>query len=233
MAGPWPRICSNWDAADTLPDDLTSIIRRRRMTRNFDGGPTSSEVLDLCDIARRAPSAGFSQGCHFLVLQEASKETFFDVSGAGAWFARRAPGVRHCTHVVLVLTDPTAYTDRYSEPDKIDRGLTRPEPWACPYWLTDAAMAAQNLLLLCEERRWGALLFGLFGDPSTTLREFGVPDTIQCVGAIAIGHRSEHDRPTGSPITRPRRASAEIVHLDRWDGPSDVDVGFAPGDPEV
>ena len=233
MVGPWPRIFSSWDAADTLPDDLTSIIRRRRMTRKFSGGPTLREVLDVCDVARRAPSAGYSQGCHFLVLDGSDKDTFFEVSGAGTWFARRAPGVRDCTQIVLVLADPEAYTDRYSQADKIDRGLSTPESWACPYWLTDAAMAAQNLLLLCEDRRWGALLFGLFGNPRDTLGRFGVPDAIQCVGAIAIGHRSPEDRPSGSSTIRGRRSSNEVIHVGHWAAPSDDPAGFTSGNPEV
>lgn len=233
MVGPWPRISSNWDVADTLPDDLTSIIRRRRMTRTFSGGPTLHEVLEVCDVARRAPSAGFSQGCHFLVLDGPDKETFFEVSGAGTWFARRSPGVRDCTQIVLVLADPDAYTDRYSEPDKIDRGLSTRETWTCPYWLTDAAMAAQNLLLLCEDRRWGALLFGLHGDPRVTLDRFGVPDAVHCVGAVAIGHRSPDDRPSGSSAVRSRRGANEVVHVGRWVSPSGGPAGFATDDPEV
>lgn len=216
MAGPWPRICSNWDVADALADDLTTIIRRRRMTRTFSGGPATDVVLELCETARRAPSAGFAQGSHFLVLDGSDKERFFEVSGAGVWFAERAPSVRGCSQVVLVLADPDAYTDRYSEPDKISRGLTSRDTWACPYWLTDSAMAAQNLLLLIEERRWGALLFGLFGSPVETLNQFGVPPRIQCVGAIAVGFRSPQDRPSGSATTRARKQPSAVIHHGTW-----------------
>lgn len=203
------------------------------MTRNFSGGPDTDDVVDLLDVARRAPSAGFAQGCHFLLLEGADKESFFDRSGAGDWFARRAPGVRDCSHVVLVLADPAAYTARYSEPDKVDRGLSSSDSWTCPYWLTDAAMAAQNLLLLCEERRWGALLFGLYADQRDTLSALGVPDEVHCVGAIAIGHRADHDAPTGSATTRTRRPLDEVVHVGRWGTPADTSAGFSAERPEV
>lgn len=216
MVGPWRRISSNSGVAEALSDDLTSIIRRRRMTRSFAGGPTTEELLEVCDIARRAPSAGFSQGSHFLVLDGADKDRFFAVSGAGEWFAVRAPRVVDCSQIVLVLADPEAYTTRYAEPDKVGHGLEQRESWSCPYWLTDSAMAAQNLLLLIEERRWGALLFGLFGPPRDTLSQFGVPSTIQCVGAVAVGNRSPDDQPTGSATRRPRRPAADVIHRGTW-----------------
>jgi nitroreductase len=186
------------------------------MTRDFDGGPAHDDVLAMCDLARRAPSAGFSQGSHFLVLEGPDKEDFFQVSGAGAWFARRAPGVPRCSHLVLVLGDPSAYTDRYSAPDKIEVGLSHREAWSCPYWLTDAAMAAQNLLLLCEERGWGALFFGLPTDPRATLTHYGVPEHVEIVGIIALGYRSSSDAPSGSPTRRGRRPSHEVIHVGRW-----------------
>ena len=199
-----------------MPDDLTSIIRRRRMTRHFSGGPSTEQLLAWCDLARRAPSAGFSQGSHLLVLDGVERDGFFEVSGAGTWFATSAPGVLGCTQVVLVLGDPSAYTSRYSEPDKIDHGLTTQESWACPFWLTDAAMVAQNLLLILEDNRVGALFFGLFGDATSTLAHFGVPDGVRCIGAVAVGHRSEIDAPSGSAVSRPRRPATQVLHHGRW-----------------
>lgn len=188
------------------------------MTRTFSGGPTTATIIELCDLARRAPSAGFSQGAHFLVLDEVA--TFFEVSGAGEWFARTSPGVLDCSHVVLVLGDPSAYTGRYSEPDKSEHGLGRADAWTTPFWLTDAAMAAQNLLLLAEDRGLGALLFGLFGDTRSCLDHFGVPDGVAAVGAIALGFRSPDDRPSGSPTRRSRRQRTDVVHVGRWGGPT-------------
>jgi hypothetical protein len=33
---------------------------------------------------------------------------------------------------------------------------------------------------------------------------------------VAMGHRAETDRPSGSPTTRPRRSVAEVVHYNQW-----------------
>ena len=100
---------------------------------------------------------------------------FWQISGARQWFTTRAPGVLDASAVVLILGDHDAYTERYSKPDKAEHGLDDADRWVTPFWLTDAAMAAENLLLLIEEKRWGALLFGLFGDPRVVLDAFEVP----------------------------------------------------------
>mgnify|MGYP001026049042 FL=1 len=186
------------------------------MTRRFLSGPSDAELSTLCQLALRAPSAGFSQGSHFLVLTGDDLTKFWEVSQAATWFGSTAPGVLDATAVILILGDHEAYTERYSKPDKAQHGLEQADKWVTPFWLTDAAMAAENLLLLIEEKRWGALLFGLFGDPRVTLDAFAVPATVECVGAIAVGFRHPDDQPSGSPMTRARRPASEVVHLGHW-----------------
>lgn len=186
------------------------------MTRTFSAPVDVDIVHEACDLARRAPSAGFSQGTHFLLLSGKSLADFWRVSGAGDWFERTAPGVLAASPVVLVLADRRAYTDRYSEADKSGHGLEDENTWPVPYWSTDAAMAAQNLLLIVESQGFGALFFGLFGDVRATLDHFAVPCDVEFVGAIALGERSAGDRPSGSSTRRPRRPLADVVHRDSW-----------------
>lgn len=196
--------------------DLTSIIRRRRMTRRFDGGPDLEDLLVLLETALRAPTAGFSQGVHLLVLAGEDLAVFWNRSGAGRWFSSRSPGVLNATQVVLVLGDERDYTDRYGSEDKRDLGLGIGENWTVPYWLVDASMVADNVLLLVEERRWGALFFGLYGDQSEYFSDLGIPTSARCVGAVAVGYRSSEDAPSGSPVTRPRRAAQDLLHIGSW-----------------
>ncbi len=184
------------------------------MTRTFQSTPLDAEFVDgLLNLARRAPSAGYSQGVHFLALSGASLATFWEVTGASEWFD---DGVMAAPVVVLPLADPNAYTSRYAEDDKAGHGLEIAANWEVPFWITDAAMATQNLLLIAEERGLGALYFGIFRNARLALDAFGVPANVMQVGAVALGWRGPTDAPSGSAITRPRRAAIEVVHHNRW-----------------
>jgi len=187
------------------------------MTRRFDSAPLQMQFVDeLLDLARRAPSAGYSQGVHSLVLSGESLATCWRVTGAQEWFAQVQPGVLAAPVVVLPLADPLAYTARYAEGDKAGHGLDDAANWEVPYWLTDTAMATQNLLLLAEERGLGALYFGLFRNVRQLLDELGVPQHVLSVGAVALGYRAADDAPSGSARTRGRRELAEVVHHHHW-----------------
>ena len=187
------------------------------MTRTFQSTPLDPEFVDsLLDLARRAPSAGYSQGVHFLALSGESLALFWEVTGGGEWFADLHSGVLAAPVVVLPLADPDAYTSRYAESDKEGHGLEIAANWEVPFWLTDAAMATQNLLLLAEERGLGALYFGIFRNARLALDALGVPANVMQVGAVAMGWRAPTDVPTGSATTRPRKAAAQVVHHHRW-----------------
>lgn len=187
------------------------------MTRSFaDTALDIGEVVDLCDLARRAPSAGFSQGSHLIVFHGESLRRFWEITGAGEWFTRTQPGVLTAPVVVLGVADPEAYVRRYSEADKTGHGLEDQPGWPVPFWLTDTAMALQNLLLVAEDRRLGALLFGVFRGADRLLANVGAPETCQVVAAVALGHRAVDDQPTGSSTRRPRRDRADVIHVGRW-----------------
>ena len=108
----------------TMPE-FADVVRRRRMTRAFDGRPVPPELLDeLVDLASRAPSAGKTQGWHLVVLEGAETARFWDITlptmrrGAFRWQRLLDAPV-----IALPLADPRAYTDRYSEADKKATGL--------------------------------------------------------------------------------------------------------------
>ena len=187
------------------------------MTREFSSEPLDPHlVTHLIDTARRAPSAGYSQGVHFVVLTGDAIARFWQTTDAERWFAETQGGVLLAPLILLPIADPTAYTSRYSESDKAGHGLEIAANWSVPFWLTDTAMAVQNLLLLVEAKRLGALYFGIFRNVHTLLADLGVPDGMLSVGALAVGHRAATDRPSGSPTTRSRRATTEVVHYNHW-----------------
>jgi nitroreductase len=187
------------------------------MTRDFSADALEPHLIaDLVDTARRAPSAGYSQGVHFVVLTGDAVGRFWQTTDAEAWFAETQDGVLRAPVIVLPIADPDAYTSRYAEADKTGHGLEIAANWPVPFWLTDAAMAVQNLLLLVEAQRLGALYFGIFRNVDVLLADLGVPPRMMSVGAVALGHRAATDRPSGSATTRPRRPATEVVHDNQW-----------------
>ncbi len=197
--------------------DVGAVIRRRRMTRWFTDEPVDPTMLgSILDTARRAPSAGFSQGVHFVVCTGMSRDDFWRITGAGEWFSAASAGVLDAPVIVVPVADSAAYTTRYSEPDKAGHGLEVAVNWPVPFWLTDTAMATQNLLLLVEAAGLGALFFGIFRGESELLAHLGAPASARALGAVAIGHRAAADVPSGSPRRRTRRDPAEVIHWGGW-----------------
>jgi nitroreductase len=196
--------------------ELRDVVRRRRMVRRFDPAPLAPAVLErILHSATRAPSAGFSQGLDLVVLEgpEAVR---------GFWRATTDPrfGKPYSTAeppvIVLVLSDPQAYLDRYGEPDKAGLGMDVEAGWPVPYWDMDAAMAVMLMLLTAVDEGVGAWWFGVFSGAEALLRDLGVPQGRRLVGAVALGRPAADDRPSGSAVTRPRRRLDEVVHRGRW-----------------
>jgi nitroreductase len=113
-----------------------------------------------------------------------------------------------------MLSDPTAYLDRYAEPDKgwTDRS---PDRWPIPYWDTDTAMAAMLVLLGAVDAGLGALFFGVPGPRHEAVKAaYAVPPDRRIVGVIALGHEAERVR---SPsLRRGRRPWGDVLHLGRF-----------------
>ena len=197
--------------------EFQEVVRRRRMVRNFADRPVEPAIVDrLLANAIRAPSAGFSQGWAFLVLDRAADLDRFwaattpPAAGTDAW----ATGMRRAPVIIVPLSCKRAYLDRYAEPDKgwTDRDETR---WPVPYWDIDTGMAALLILLTVTDKGLGGCFFGVPPGQHAAFRaEFGVPDDYTPIGAIAVGHRAP-DRRSPS-LRRGRREVDEVVHRGRW-----------------
>ena len=192
------------------------MVRRRRMVRNFDDRPLEPLVVDrLLDIALRAPSAGFTQGWAFLVLEGAEQTGRFWAASSpppGDDARTRWPGVRRAPLLVVCLSHEESYRRRYGEPDKASSGLAEGR-WPVPYWHVDTGFAALLLLLGAVDAGLGALFFGV-SDHDGLRAAFGVPDAYTPVGAVAVGHPLP-DEPSAS-LARGRRPVDEVVHRGAW-----------------
>ncbi len=197
---------------------LEEAVRRRRMVRSFLPTPIEVDVVDrMIDLARRSPSAGYSQGFDFIVLQEPEEtERFWGIPAMRTYWEGVFPQLLDAPVLVLPIADRDAYLQRYSEPDKAPAGLQDATAWPVPYWLTDTAMATMVLLLAAVDEGLGALFFGVFrGADAEVLERLGVPDGRELIGVVAIGHPAD-DRPSGSGAARPRRPLSEVIHRGGW-----------------
>jgi nitroreductase len=202
--------------------EFADLVRGRRMTRDFLSDPIPDGVLEhLVDLASRSPSAGKTQGWHLLVLRGAETAKFWDLSLPDERRSGfRWPGLLKAPVIALMLADPGAYVERYSEPDKARTGLGESvDAWPTPYWTVDGSMAMMTLLLAAEEQGLGALLFGVFTAESEIRDVLGIPAELQILGAIALGHRAGSPGPGPGPgrsASRPRRPPGDIIHFGHW-----------------
>jgi nitroreductase len=190
--------------------EFQDVVRRRRMVRRFQQDrPVPKESLDrILHNATRGPSAGFSQGQAFLVLQGEELAKF--------WALRPMDnGVSTAPVVIVPFSVKSVYLDRYAEPDKgwTDRDEAR---WPVPFWHIDTGMATLLILQTVVDEGLGALYFGIMPEDVAPFRElYGVPADHEPVGAVAIGYSDEPEQ-SGSPTKRGRRSIDEVVHYGRW-----------------
>jgi nitroreductase len=198
--------------------EFGEVVRRRRMVRNYDPDrPVPPEaVARILDHAVRAPSAGFSQGWGFLVLESAADRSRFwaattpEGGGQGAWLE----GMRRAPLIVVPCSNRSAYLDRYAEPDKgwTDRDETR---WPVPYWHIDTGFASLLMLLTAVDEGLAACFFGIPPARTAAFRAaFGVPEDFTPIGALTVGYRAP-DRRSPS-LKRGRRPVDAVVHRGRW-----------------
>ncbi len=197
--------------------EFAEVVRRRRMVRRYAEAPVDPAVVDrMLAHAQRAPTAGFTQGWAFLVLDTREDVArFWESTGAdpethNTWL----DGMRTAPVVIVPLACKDAYFERYAAPDKgwTDRDEDR---WPVPYWFVDASMAALLILQTAVDEGLGACFFGIPGEHLDAFRSaFGIPGDHAPVGAITVGHRVPDTGAAGSPARRERRGN--VVHHGRW-----------------
>jgi len=194
--------------------EFTEAIRRRRMVRNYQPDPIPDDVLDrVLESARRAPSAGFTQGQSFVVVSDPDQraaiaglahEDEYVAAGFDPWLSK-AP-----VHIVI-CTSEAAYRDRYAEPDKA--GADEAQDWPVPYWFVDAGASLMLLLLAAVDE---GLAAGFAGSHSLDgIKDLlGIPPEVDPIGLVTLGYGAP-DRRSGS-LDRGWKPTGEVVHYNRW-----------------
>ncbi len=200
------------------------------MTRAYAPDPVDPAVVERAlAAATRAPSAGFSQGWAFVVLDSPETIGAFwsaqaDTSSPDRWLA----GMMSAPVVIVPCSRRSAYLDRYAEADKARAGLTGHDEsrWAMPYWHLDTAMAALLILQTATDEGLGVCFFGLVPDRVDDVRRvLGLIDTPtekapHPIGAITLGHPAAAPERAagarGSASRRRRTPWQEVAHRGRW-----------------
>lgn len=203
--------------------DFYDVLRRRRMCRSFTDEPVDPEaVRRILDAARRAPTAGNSQGVEFVVVTDAETRRAIAAPGDAVYrrsghhnFVAQAP-----VHVVI-CTSAEIYKERYRESDKqrVVQGLDEDRLWAVPYWYSDAGAAKMLVLLGAVAEGLAAGFVGVLPGTQGPLRDLlGIPDDFTAIGIALLGHEAPDAREFGDVSAEPRRRRPydEVVHRDRW-----------------
>ena len=187
------------------------------MVRSFEPRAIPREVVErILRNARRAPSAGFSQGWAFLAFEGADQtRQYWDAVGPEDPASFRWQNLYAAPLLVVCLSNKQAYLDRYAEPDKgwTDRSEAH---WPAPYWDIDTGMAALLMLLTAVDAGLGALFFGVPPGKIGRLREaFGIPPELHPIGTVAVGYPKPFDPPSPS-LKRGHRLAEDVIHRGRW-----------------
>ncbi len=185
------------------------------MVRHFTVEPVPPETIDgILELAQRSPSAGFSQGCAYVVVTDAEVkrklaklqlEEEKSAAGFHRWISEAPVAVVACVSEKL-------YHDRYNEPDKLTKEGKEID-WPTPYWFFDIGASCMVVLLGAVDAGLAAAFSGVF-DVKGVKELLGVPVHFHPVGVISIGHGAPDVK---SPsLMRGRRPRGEVVHYERW-----------------
>ncbi len=184
------------------------------MVRNYtDQSVEPSAIERILDAARRAPSAGNSQGVSYVVVTSATgRETVARLADEPAYVAMGFdPWISRAPVHVVVCVSEEVYRDRYREPDKSPDG-SEPE-WPVPYWWVDAGAALMTVLLAATAEGLAAGFLGshAMDDLKSAL---AIPEDVAPIGVVTIGHAAP-DRRSRS-LGRGRKPASAVVHHERW-----------------
>jgi nitroreductase len=196
--------------------EFRDAVLKRRMVRNFTDRPVAPELVEqILDLARRAPSAGFTQGQAFVVVTRPElKQAVADICGEAHYVEKGFhPFISRAPVLIVPCTSEAAYHQRYREPDKLTAEGDE-IVWPVPYWHMDIGCAVMVVLLAAVD---AGLAAGFAGAPDlaplrTLLR---IPDEVTPVGVIPLGYGAPDQR---SPsLRRGRMPASQQIHRERWD----------------
>jgi nitroreductase len=178
--------------------ELLELIKGRRSVRKYKATPISEENLNaILEAGRWAPSWANTQCFSFTVVRDAEvKAKLAQTCPPGK---RWAATVRDAP-VVLVTCAELGKSGHFEGKPVTNKG---------DWYMFDAALAAQNMVLMAYSLGLGTVHVGWF-DAEKAAQVLGVPQGVAVVELIPIGYAAEE------PKTPSRRGLSEIVFYDRY-----------------
>ena len=168
--------------------EFRNVLGRRRMHRAFLPDPIPVEQIErIVGVIRRAPSAGFSQGCSIVVVTTSRSGATRACArrgrlcGSGSNFIAEAP-------VQLVISvSETAYHARYNEADKLAVTGGVELEWPVPYWFVDAGALMMLVLMAAIDEGLASAFVGHPDQKSILDGLLGLPEDVVPIGLALIG----------------------------------------------
>ena len=180
--------CSN--NTPSAADAVLENIHSRKSVRQYTAEPVSEEhIQTMLKAAMAAPSAVNYQPWRFVVVTERAELDAMAEILPYARMLKQAP-------LAIVVCGETLWFEGKEN----------------GFWQQDCSAATQNLLLAAEALGLGAVWTGVYPDPerSAQLSAFlGLPETVQPLCAIPIGHPAGDDKPKD-------KWKPENIHYGKW-----------------
>ncbi len=183
--------------------ELLEAIKTRRSVRTYQDKPVEDEKLQaVLDAVRMAPSWANMQCWRMVVVKDkAAREKISDLSYVESYFSPKGyksnpskKALAAAPVVIVLCADPA------------QSGVL----WDQNYYLVDAGIAAQNLMLAARSLGLGTVFVGVY-DEEKMKELLSIPASIRIIGLLPLGY------PTGENKDGPKRKTLdEICFNDRW-----------------
>src|SRR3954452_12650594 len=120
--------------------EFRDVLQRRRMVRSYLPDPVDPAAVErILQAARRAPSAGYSQGQAFVLVTDAERRRRIAQALEEQHYVERGgrPGISDAPVHVVPLVRESLYHERYQRQDKLAITGGQEIHWPVPYWYVD------------------------------------------------------------------------------------------------
>jgi nitroreductase len=197
--------------------DFADILKSRRMVRNFSTNPVPKDALErIAAAAKRAPSAGFSQGQRLVVVTDPElMQRVAKGADEDEYPAQWERWISRCGAQFVPCVSEQLYHERYQQPDKLEQDGTE-MVWPIPYWWMDVGCTVMLILMAAVNEGLAAGFAGPSPHPQgmqIVRSALGIPEHFTPVGVMPVGYALPD---TPSPSLK--RGAVKPEDFVRWDG---------------